>query len=1201
MSLFILILWGVVLSTFANPPTSPYGVSQNITDPSCPPGGTNCYVDVVTADNGLTATGGNVSLGGTLTGDTTVDQSGFDFSIMNGDVGYQSSSDILGLGQPGIGMTYQDGNMKSMVGLLGNMVPIMSLQADFGSNHISRVITLGEPGGMEIEISENARKTNFSIDSGSAVLSAIDTNASQNSNIEISYNNGVEFSFDGNSSSYVFPRTGGTAGQVLTTNGNGQLSWETPSGGGGGSPAGSDTQIQYNNAGAFGASSDFIFDQATSTFTATNNWEVFRTKIKFTSGGGTNDLTASAVTAFTGTPPTTFAVLAFGNIQIVNYINLVGGNFYQGDTITGSVSGAEGYVAYDDGAGQLYVSITNNIQFATGDVIDNANGVTADYDTSTTSDDIFFWYSTAGGSGGPTVMTGASQVLDDGISITFGSVTGHGAGDSWEWSYKTLKNTVLSNRKIGSGIFDGAINGSYFKSGSGSSTIQAINGFFQNGDDDRIFPLSAYEDLTSGNNADKEIAYYGFNPFKNQTDPLEYIVHMRKGVGIGPFATDITEFKVNTVEGFRLETNKSILMSSPLFNVSDNTFSWIGGTNSTGITIDDVNKLVSIGDVDSVTDGTRLVVEPGNKNGITAFLGDADDTSFTVTDISTGNDILSVSTNNGNPEVLLGDTSSASITINSNAVGDIVATPFGGKFIIRDTNAFPSTQLFKIDTTTKEVGIGDVLAGENYISIIDAADQVFVETRGTMSLGNSYGGNNTKITIDDIAQTINFNNNYSFPFADGAAGQVLGTDGSGQLGWVTVSGGSVSPISIGTSGNTLYSSGLSGTGQGDTSTGSNIFLGDYAGNGATDAYNSNFFGNQAGNSATNASDSNFFGQSAGYGATGAYQSNFFGPSAGQNATNASYSNFLGQNAGYGANNASNSIFIGKSAGNSDLVNNTGSLNDFSILIGPNTSTGNNGSGVGYSNSIALGGYATNTASNQFMIGSSTRPINQIVMVASGGTTCATDINGTACSSDERLKTNITDLTTGILDKVVNTKTVTFNWNNNTDTTSHIGFIAQDIQQYFPELVSTGSTGYLSVNYAGMTPVLVQAIREMNLHITELSNMERPNTWRDSLIAWFESTTNGIRSLVVHDKICVDDQCLTKDDIKVLLQMKNGSTGSVPNSPPSDNTPPTPDPLVCTAPQVLNQAGDTCIDPEPTQSEETPPIETPSTEEPTPTE
>ena len=46
-------------------------------------------------------------------------------------------------------------------------------------------------------------------------------------------------------------------------------------------------------------------------------------------------------------------------------------------------------------------------------------------------------------------------------------------------------------------------------------------------------------------------------------------------------------------------------------------------------------------------------------------------------------------------------------------------------------------------------------------------------------IGNT---NSTGITIDDTAQTINFNNNYSFPFADGAAGQVLGTDGSGQLG-----------------------------------------------------------------------------------------------------------------------------------------------------------------------------------------------------------------------------------------------------------------------------------------------------------------------------------------------------------------------------------------------------------------------------------
>ena len=133
-----------------------------------------------------------------------------------------------------------------------------------------------------------------------------------------------------------------------------------------------------------------------------------------------------------------------------------------------------------------------------------------------------------------------------------------------------------------------------------------------------------------------------------------------------------------------------------------------------------------------------------------------------------------------------------------------------------------------------------------------------------------------------------------------------------------------------------------------------------------------------------------------------------------------------------------------------------------------------------------------------------------------------------------------------------------------------------------------------VNYANMTPILVEAIREMNLHITELSNMERPNTWRDSLIAWFESTTNGIRSLVVHDKICVDDQCLTKDDIKVLLEIKNANVGtSQNNSQPVNNPPSNSDPVTCTAPQVLNETGDACIDP----VSETPSVSAPVISEP----
>jgi len=372
---------------------------------------------------------------------------------------------------------------------------------------------------------------------------------------------------------------------------------------GGGSPAGSDTQIQFNNAGAFGADSGLTFNQTTNTFTATNDWEIFRSEIKFSSNGGSDDLSASSVTSFTGTPPTIFYVIAFGNIQIVNYTNLVGGNFSQGDIITGSISGAQGTVAYDDGSGQLYVSITNSIQFATGDVIDNGNGVTADYDTSTTSDDIFFWFSSNGGTGGPTVITGSSQALNDGISITFGSTTGHGVGDSWDWSYKTLKNTLLTNRIFGAGALSGAINGQYFKSGSGSSIIQSMSGFLQNGDDDRIFPLSYYEDLTSGNNSDKERAYYGLSPFKNDpAEPLNFTVYTRKGLGPGPGTSDISEFSVSSLNGIRMESDKIVYIDSPLFQVAEQIFSWTGNTNSTGITIDDVNEQITINNIKAFDD-----------------------------------------------------------------------------------------------------------------------------------------------------------------------------------------------------------------------------------------------------------------------------------------------------------------------------------------------------------------------------------------------------------------------------------------------------------------------------------------------------------------------------------------------------------------------------------------------------------------------
>ena len=68
---------------------------------------------------------------------------------------------------------------------------------------------------------------------------------------------------------WTLPSADGTSAQVLSTNGSGTLSWATA--GGSTSPAGSNTQVQFNNSGAFGASANFTYTAGTLSSLATTS------------------------------------------------------------------------------------------------------------------------------------------------------------------------------------------------------------------------------------------------------------------------------------------------------------------------------------------------------------------------------------------------------------------------------------------------------------------------------------------------------------------------------------------------------------------------------------------------------------------------------------------------------------------------------------------------------------------------------------------------------------------------------------------------------------------------------------------------------------------------------------------------------------------------------------------------------------------
>jgi len=94
------------------------------------------------------------------------------------------------------------------------------------------------------------------------------------------------------------------------------------------------------------------------------------------------------------------------------------------------------------------------------------------------------------------------------------------------------------------------------------------------------------------------------------------------------------------------------------------------------------------------------------------------------------------------------------------------------------------------------------------------------------------------------------------------------------------------------------------------------------------------------------------------------------------------------------------------------------------------------------------------------------------------------------SSDERLKDNI-ELISNPIEKVQSLKGVTWSWNENADelqkSLPNVGVIAQDVEKVLPQLVHDRENGFKGVDYAKLTGLLIEAIKEQQKQIDELKS------------------------------------------------------------------------------------------------------------------
>lgn len=105
------------------------------------------------------------------------------------------------------------------------------------------------------------------------------------------------------------------------------------------------------------------------------------------------------------------------------------------------------------------------------------------------------------------------------------------------------------------------------------------------------------------------------------------------------------------------------------------------------------------------------------------------------------------------------------------------------------------------------------------------------------------------------------------------------------------------------------------------------------------------------------------------------------------------------------------------------------------------------------------------------------------------------INGLAITSDSRYKQNI-ETVGSALDKVLALRGTSYEYNNNNGHRSNFpegktyGFVAQEVQEVIPELVVADDEGYLAVNYNGVIPVLVEALKEMESRLADQTELEQ---------------------------------------------------------------------------------------------------------------
>lgn len=275
---------------------------------------------------------------------------------------------------------------------------------------------------------------------------------------------------------------------------------------------------------------------------------------------------------------------------------------------------------------------------------------------------------------------------------------------------------------------------------------------------------------------------------------------------------------------------------------------------------------------------------------------------------------------------------------------------------------------------------------------------------------------------------------------------------------------------------------------------------------------------------------------------------------------------LGNNAGFSISTGNNNLFIGSNTGSTTT---TGSNNiaigyDIALLSASGSNqlnvgnlifgTGINAEGLAISTgNIGIGTttpysrltvWGTDAASSTLSFNVVNNASTTVFAVFNGGNA---QLSGTLTqSSDRRLKTNIAALdASSSLASINSLVPVAYDWlDPEKGGVRQYGFIAQDVQQIFPNLIATTSAtaltpgGTLGLNYLGLIAPIVKAVQQLSANIGSLA----------SRVSSLEAAVAGFANSFHTQQLCVGSTCIDQQQLAGLLALE--AQGQVQISAPT---------------------------------------------------